>query len=128
MLQFVGNLCRHQVWECGSGISFFVLAYCAVFIFFEQMGDLPRVIKLLNFIRQFEATSPALTQEISMVREQLIRNAARLTNNADLIVRFRSMLGHDFHAITQHVRQLEVPTMVEDAGQALQNLEPLALP
>lgn len=128
VLQFVSNLCRHEIWENGNGTSYFVMAYCAIFIFFEQMGDLPKIIQLLKLLNRLENENVALTPEVALVRQKLIRNAVRLTNSEELILRLKTMLKHDFFAIVQHVNELQVMPIIQNAGQARQNLEPVELP
>jgi len=127
VLQFVHNLCKHEIWQNGYGISYIVLAFTAVFIFYEQMGDIQNVTQLLEFLNKFERENVALTPEIAVVREKLIRDAVRLTSCPDLISRLRAMLMYDFYTLIQHVRDMEVAPVVQNLAHNPQNLEPVHL-
>jgi hypothetical protein len=127
MLKFVQNLCHHEMWENGTGVSFLALAYGALFVFYEQMGDLPQVVRLLQFLLLFENHSINIIPELSTIRQKLIQNAAKLTNSADLITRLDAMSKYDFHDILRQVQVPKVTTSAENSDHLQHTVEPLEL-
>lgn len=104
MLQFIHNLCLHELWQNGSSASPFALAFSSVLVYFEQINHHEAIRKMILIVHfDWEPEFRKLYQGISLLRQRLISNARFLTTDQTCIERFNRMLQHAFEDVVSCV-------------------------
>jgi len=104
MLQFIQNLCLHELWQNGSESSPFALAFAAVLVYFEQLNHHEAIRQLILTVHfNWESDFQKFYQEISLIRQRLISSARFLTNDQNCIERFNRMLQHTFEDVVSFI-------------------------
>jgi hypothetical protein len=117
MLQFINNLCLHEMWKSGKNLSSFALTYSAVLVYYEQMNHLPMIKRLVTMVHDdWEDDFRELYPEISELRSRIIDSARFLTSDNQCIARFNDMLQYSLREIMFYVFEASFECAHTNAG------------
>lgn len=119
MLQFINNLCLHELWKGCPREDYFSLALSAIMVYFEQLNHFVALKKLVLLMRaEWGMSVKSFYEAVRKCRLGLIANAKGLTSDAECISRFNFMLQYSFADLITYVLASSFEGNSEQADQS----------